>query len=222
MEHKAYLHRSGRTARAGAAGTVITMMTNEQQADVRDLTRRAGISPTTTKVRPGDAMIRALAPGDRHVLSGTDAAALVAPPVSIQTPSTKGPRVATSHARGAQSHGQRRSASKSSSAPGSGRRSGSSAEGARSASTESARPARASGASRPEGARPAQGAPSGRRTGTGPAVTPSSRRSGTGAGPGACAGAPAGRRSGPGTAPSSGGARRSGAAPRNSGRGRPS
>ena len=222
MEHKAYLHRSGRTARAGAAGTVITMMTNEQQADVRDLTRRAGISPTTTKVRPGDAMIRALAPGDRRVLSGTDAAALVAPPVSIQTPSTKGPRVATSHARGAQSHGQRRSASKSPSAPGSGRRSGSSVEGARSASTESARPARASGASRPEGARPAQGAPSGRRTGTGPAVTPSSRRSGTGAGPGAGAGAPAGRRSGLGTAPSSGGARRSGAAPRNSGRGRPS
>ena len=46
MEHKAYLHRSGRTARAGAAGTVITLMTDEQVRDVRALTRAAGIKPT--------------------------------------------------------------------------------------------------------------------------------------------------------------------------------
>ena len=49
-EHKAYLHRSGRTARAGAEGTVITLMTDDQVRDVRDLTRLAGIKPTTTKV----------------------------------------------------------------------------------------------------------------------------------------------------------------------------
>ncbi|HET6529017.1 MAG TPA: DEAD/DEAH box helicase, partial [Actinoplanes sp.] len=53
MEHKAYLHRSGRTARAGAAGTVITLMTDDQQGDVRDLTRKAGIRPVTTRIRPG-------------------------------------------------------------------------------------------------------------------------------------------------------------------------
>ena len=46
IEHKAYLHRSGRTARAGAAGTVITLMTDEQVRDVRALTRAAGIKPT--------------------------------------------------------------------------------------------------------------------------------------------------------------------------------
>ncbi len=34
-EHKAYLHRSGRTARAGAAGTVVTLMTSDQVRDVR-------------------------------------------------------------------------------------------------------------------------------------------------------------------------------------------
>ena len=50
VEHKAYLHRSGRTARAGAKGTVITLMTDEQVRDVRDLTRAAGIKPTTTKI----------------------------------------------------------------------------------------------------------------------------------------------------------------------------
>ena len=50
VEHKAYLHRSGRTARAGAAGTVITLMTDDQVRDVRDLTRAAGIKPTTTRI----------------------------------------------------------------------------------------------------------------------------------------------------------------------------
>ena len=53
-EHKAYLHRSGRTARAGAAGTVITLMTDQQVKDVRDLTRAAKISPTTTKISGPD------------------------------------------------------------------------------------------------------------------------------------------------------------------------
>ena len=53
VEHKAYLHRSGRTARAGADGTVITLMTDEQVRDVRDLTRKAGIKPTTTRVQLG-------------------------------------------------------------------------------------------------------------------------------------------------------------------------
>jgi superfamily II DNA/RNA helicase len=65
VEHKAYLHRSGRTARAGAHGTVITLMTDDQQGEVRDLTRKAGIKPTTSKARPGDALLAQLAPGER-------------------------------------------------------------------------------------------------------------------------------------------------------------
>lgn len=70
-EHKAYLHRSGRTARAGAEGTVVTLMTDEQQRDVRDLTRQAGIKPTTTKISgPGHAMLEQLAPGVRSTPGG--------------------------------------------------------------------------------------------------------------------------------------------------------
>jgi superfamily II DNA/RNA helicase len=70
-EHKAYLHRSGRTARAGAAGTVITLMTDQQVRDVRALTRAAGITPTTTKVSgPGHAILRTLAPGERVLVAG--------------------------------------------------------------------------------------------------------------------------------------------------------
>ena len=78
-EHKAYLHRSGRTARAGAAGTVVTLMTDEQARDVRDLTRAAKIKPATTKV--GDArhpVLRELAPGDRVTVPGGYVAAPVA------------------------------------------------------------------------------------------------------------------------------------------------
>ena len=44
MEHKAYLHRSGRTARAGAAGTVVTVVLPEQRRDVKDLLRKAHIT----------------------------------------------------------------------------------------------------------------------------------------------------------------------------------
>ncbi|MET0837624.1 MAG: DEAD/DEAH box helicase, partial [Marmoricola sp.] len=70
-EHKAYLHRSGRTARAGAAGTVITLMTDQQVRDVRDLTRAAKISPTTTKVTgPNHPMLQQLAPGERVLVAG--------------------------------------------------------------------------------------------------------------------------------------------------------
>jgi superfamily II DNA/RNA helicase len=65
VEHKAYLHRSGRTARAGASGTVVTLMTDEQVADVRDLTRKAGIRPTTTQLGPGHPLLSELAPGER-------------------------------------------------------------------------------------------------------------------------------------------------------------
>ncbi|WP_432943246.1 DEAD/DEAH box helicase [Kribbella sp. CA-253562] len=65
IEHKAYLHRSGRTARAGAEGTVVTLMTDDQVSDVRDLTRKAGISPKVTKLRVGDPLLAELAPGER-------------------------------------------------------------------------------------------------------------------------------------------------------------
>src|SRR4051795_212544 len=59
-EHKAYLHRSGRTARAGAGGSVVTVSTPDQAGEVRTLTRQAGITPTVAVVRPGAAEITEL------------------------------------------------------------------------------------------------------------------------------------------------------------------
>ncbi len=60
-EHKAYLHRSGRTARAGAGGTVITVMLPDQAADLRKLMKQAGITASTTQVSPGHPAIAQIA-----------------------------------------------------------------------------------------------------------------------------------------------------------------
>jgi len=60
MEHKAYLHRSGRTARAGAAGTVVTVTIPSQRRDVADLLRKAGITAPLEQVGAESAPITAL------------------------------------------------------------------------------------------------------------------------------------------------------------------
>jgi superfamily II DNA/RNA helicase len=59
--HKAYLHRSGRTARAGADGVVITVQSPAQAADVRGLMRRAGVSPLAASVSPHSTLLRSIA-----------------------------------------------------------------------------------------------------------------------------------------------------------------
>ena len=50
MEHKAYLHRSGRTARAGAEGDVVTICLPTQQKDVAALLKKADIQVVPQKV----------------------------------------------------------------------------------------------------------------------------------------------------------------------------
>ena len=66
VEHKAYLHRSGRTARAGADGTVVTLMHDAQVSDVRQLTRKAGVKPTITRFSGAThPVLQQIAPGER-------------------------------------------------------------------------------------------------------------------------------------------------------------
>ena len=50
MEHKAYLHRSGRTARAGAEGDVVTICLPTQQKDLASLLKKADIQVQPQKV----------------------------------------------------------------------------------------------------------------------------------------------------------------------------
>jgi superfamily II DNA/RNA helicase len=49
-EHKAYLHRSGRTARAGNSGEVITLVLPSERRDLADLMRKAKITVTPQRV----------------------------------------------------------------------------------------------------------------------------------------------------------------------------
>ncbi|TCN57024.1 superfamily II DNA/RNA helicase [Rhodococcus sp. SMB37] len=48
-EHKAYLHRSGRTARAGSAGDVVTLVLPDQRKDLATIMRKASINVTPVK-----------------------------------------------------------------------------------------------------------------------------------------------------------------------------
>jgi superfamily II DNA/RNA helicase len=50
MEHKAYLHRSGRTARAGSEGDVVTVCLPAQKQDLKTLLRKAAITVTPQRV----------------------------------------------------------------------------------------------------------------------------------------------------------------------------
>ena len=51
---KDYLHRAGRTARAGESGTVVILAAPKQQRTVSALTSRAGVDPDVKRVRPMD------------------------------------------------------------------------------------------------------------------------------------------------------------------------
>ncbi|MEU4117056.1 DEAD/DEAH box helicase [Kitasatospora sp. NPDC028055] len=53
-DHKDYLHRGGRTARAGESGTVVTLVLPSQRRQTARLMTTAGITPVTTRVSAGD------------------------------------------------------------------------------------------------------------------------------------------------------------------------
>ncbi|MBJ8346628.1 DEAD/DEAH box helicase [Antrihabitans sp. YC2-6] len=59
-EHKAYLHRSGRTARAGSAGDVVTVVLPDQRRDLAQLMRKASIKVTPQQVTAESAPVTAL------------------------------------------------------------------------------------------------------------------------------------------------------------------
>ena len=59
-EHKAYLHRSGRTARAGHDGDVVTLVLPEQRSDFQVLSRAARISATPRPIEAHDPILQDL------------------------------------------------------------------------------------------------------------------------------------------------------------------
>jgi superfamily II DNA/RNA helicase len=86
-EHKAYLHRAGRTARAGAAGTVITLQTPAQAGEVRAMMRKAHVVPLAATVTPRSALLRSIA-GDPVAPVRPPAPSAGRPPITPAIPAT--------------------------------------------------------------------------------------------------------------------------------------
>ncbi|WP_406405925.1 DEAD/DEAH box helicase [Streptomyces sp. NBC_01643] len=53
-DHKDYLHRGGRTARAGESGSVVTLVLPEEKREMTRLMADAGIAPRTTRIKSSD------------------------------------------------------------------------------------------------------------------------------------------------------------------------
>ncbi|MEW2131935.1 DEAD/DEAH box helicase [Streptomyces sp. NPDC005435] len=184
-DHKDYLHRGGRTARAGGSGSVVTLVLPEQKRDVTQLMSAAGIRPRTTRVTSSAPELTAIT-GAREP-SGV---AVVLEPAQPEQPAAK-----------PKSRPSRRSRAGGGNAGGSrGTRTG-----AQSPAKETARPSRRTGSA--EGGTGTAARTGGGRTGAKSAAKPVGRTGGkpagrTGATPAAKSGRPAAsrRRSGTRTA----------------------
>jgi superfamily II DNA/RNA helicase len=60
-DHKDYLHRSGRTARAGASGLVVSLATRDQLREIQRLHESAGVEPVQHHVETGHPVVRKIA-----------------------------------------------------------------------------------------------------------------------------------------------------------------
>ncbi|MEO3786031.1 DEAD/DEAH box helicase [Actinocorallia sp. B10E7] len=92
-DHKDYLHRGGRTARAGESGTVVTLVLADQRREMDRMMRTAGITPHEARVAAGEDLLTRI----------TGAQAPSGVPVVIAPPAEPAPR------RAAAQGGRRRS-----------------------------------------------------------------------------------------------------------------
>ena len=150
-EHKAYLHRSGRTARAGAEGVVVTVSTPEERGDTRTLMRQAGIKPTAVDVTPGHPAI-----GD---LTGPAAELVTPAPVAAQTSNGNGNR--SQRSRGGSAAPRQQGGAGRASGGGAGRGSSAGGRGRRGGSQSSSTQSSGSTSYRTETPRSQGGRPSG-------------------------------------------------------------
>ncbi|MEV7542355.1 DEAD/DEAH box helicase [Streptomyces sp. NPDC089915] len=121
-DHKDYLHRGGRTARAGESGSVVTLVLPDQKRDMTRLMSDAGISPRTAQIKSSDEELAQLT-GAREP-SGI--------PVVLEVPQPAQPKARTGSGSGSGSSrrrsggGQRSGAAGAPATGGRGRRSGAS------------------------------------------------------------------------------------------------
>jgi superfamily II DNA/RNA helicase len=134
-EHKAYLHRSGRTARAGAKGLVVTVGTGDQTRDIASLMRLAKIKPTQTAVTPGHPAIGELTGPAADFIDPASAPAAVRP--APDQPARSGSSRGRSRSSGGRPRGDSSSSSRRGSSGSSGSRTRSGGGSGRSGSTTS-------------------------------------------------------------------------------------
>lgn len=89
-DHKDYLHRGGRTARAGESGSVVTLVLPGQRRQMVRLMATAGIRPQVAQVRPGEEALSRI----------TGAQAPSGDPVVIKAPVAARPAGGSSTSRG--------------------------------------------------------------------------------------------------------------------------
>ncbi|MFG1667203.1 DEAD/DEAH box helicase [Streptomyces sp. Y7] len=162
-DHKDYLHRGGRTARAGGSGSVATLVLPEQKRDVTRLMSDAGIRPRTSRITSSDPELTVIT-GAREP-SGVAVVIEVPQPVTATASRTDGKAGAKP---GRRSAGRRRNGAEAGAAAGTATRTGS-----RGSDRRSAAGATASGGTATTGGRGTA-----RRTASGGATTGAAARAG--------------------------------------------
>ncbi|MET9569983.1 DEAD/DEAH box helicase [Streptomyces virginiae] len=100
-DHKDYLHRGGRTARAGESGSVVTLVLPDQKRDMTRLMSDAGISPRTAQIKSSDQELARL----------TGAKEPSGIPVVLEVPQQPAPKARSGSGSGSGSGSRRRSGS---------------------------------------------------------------------------------------------------------------
>ncbi|MFC8791038.1 DEAD/DEAH box helicase [Streptomyces cinereoruber] len=162
MDHKDYLHRGGRTARAGESGSVFTLVLPDQKRDMGRLMSNAGISPRTAQIKSSDEELAELT-GAREP-SGV--------PVVIETPQPTPPRKLAGPGAGAGNGGGRRRR----------RPAGAGSTGASTGSKRGSASGTGTGGGRGSGTGGGRAAGTGRGAGTGRAAASTSASAGGGRG----------------------------------------
>ena len=184
-EHKAYLHRSGRTARAGSAGDVVTVCLHEQRREVAQLLRKAKISVTPVSVDASSAAVDELV-GDRapRVSAAARAAAEAARGGGAQGGRSQGGRAQGGRSQGSRRGGRGRGQGGNGGARGESRSAGTG--GSRNAAGGDSRGTRGDGRGRParsdsrsSGSRSAEGRTGGQGRGTGHSRAGDQQRAGS-------------------------------------------
>lgn len=101
-DHKDYLHRAGRTARAGEAGVVVTLVLPHQRKEVIRMAEQAGIEARPTKTALDDESLTAMGATEPsgEPISDADFRKLVDPKPARRHSGTRGPRGARDHRGG--------------------------------------------------------------------------------------------------------------------------